>query len=282
MNDLVTRSISGIVYVALIVCSILFCGEWGFPILCALFGVIGVIEFHSLCEPEENSHPLVLPLDIIGMLVVAGSPLLVMALSDKGVNLQIDAPFVFFLIYLIVRLIYQLYVTSDKHPLRCLLVSLSSMLYIGLPLACASALFLFFGKALALTMFVMIWLNDTGAYIVGCSIGRHKLFPRISPKKSWEGFFGGMLFAVVCGLVVHYLFGSWTVGMSVTALCCYGVIVSAFATWGDLVESMVKRAVGAKDSGKIMPGHGGILDRIDSLLLVAPASLVYLFWLMNL
>lgn len=280
MNNLVTRAISGIVYVALIVCSILFCGEWGFPSLCMLFGAIGIMEFHALCDSSDSPQTLMIILDIIGILIIAGTPLLLWTLPAQPDSLlHVALPVTLFLIYLIARLTYQLYVPTDTHPMRCLSMSLFSMFYIGIPLACASMLFLSGGKALALTMFVMIWLNDTGAFLIGCSIGKHRLFPRISPKKSWEGFFGGMLSAVVCGLAVHYLPGSRTIGMNLAELCCFGVLVSIFATWGDLVESMLKRAVGAKDSGKIMPGHGGILDRIDSLLLVAPASAVYLFWL---
>ena len=125
-------------------------------------------------------------------------------------------------------------------------------------------------------MFIMIWLNDTGAFCVGSMIGKHKLFPRISPNKSWEGFFGGVVFAIASAFVFKYGFPQYFDNISIGGLCGLGVVVSAFATWGDLVESLIKRTLGVKDSGTLLPGHGGILDRIDSLLLVVPASLLYL------
>ena len=132
------------------------------------------------------------------------------------------------------------------------------------------------GQALLLAMFIRIWLSDTGAFVTGSLIGRHKLFPRISPGKTWEGFFGGIFFVVVSAVVMKLSFASTFGSESIGVLCGMGVIVAVFATWGDLVESLIKRTLGVKDSGKLLPGHGGILDRIDSLLLVVPASLVYL------
>ena len=132
------------------------------------------------------------------------------------------------------------------------------------------------GKHLLLAMFIMIWLNDTGAFCVGSLIGKHKLIPRVSPKKSWEGFIGGMVFAIASGFVFKFGFPQYFESISLSGLCGLGAVVGAFATWGDLVESLIKRTLGVKDSGNILPGHGGILDRIDSLLLVVPASVLYL------
>ena len=122
----------------------------------------------------------------------------------------------------------------------------------------------------------MIWCNDTGAYVIGSKFGQHgryRLFPRISPKKSWEGFIGGIFFSVVAAVLMSLFMDNM---LSMPLMIGLGFLVSIFATWGDLAESLVKRTVGVKDSGKFMPGHGGILDRIDSLLLVIPAMLCYL------
>ena len=150
-------------------------------------------------------------------------------------------------------------------------------LCIALPLGIMSMYYtLNDGTALLLAMFVMIWLSDTGAFIVGSLLGRHKLFPRISPAKSWEGFFGGIIFVIASAFVMKYCFGAYFTSTSLAALCGMGVTTAVFATWGDLVESLIKRTLGVKDSGNILPGHGGILDRIDSLLLVIPATLIYL------
>ena len=129
-------------------------------------------------------------------------------------------------------------------------------------------------QALLMLIFVMIWMNDTGAFLVGCTIGKHRLFERISPKKSWEGFWGGMAFSILSGVLYYYLIDK-TNGLAFYIIM--GVVTSIFATFGDLVESMFKRSIGVKDSGNLIPGHGGILDRIDSLLFVLPAMVLYLY-----
>ena len=141
-----------------------------------------------------------------------------------------------------------------------------------MPLASLSILYLIGGKEITLCMFILIWLSDTGAFCVGSLCGKHKLFERISPKKSWEGFFGGLLFCIAAGAAFHYLFDILDLWTSML----FGAIVCVFGTWGDLVESLIKRSLGVKDSGNILPGHGGILDRIDSLLLVVPATILFL------
>ena len=116
-----------------------------------------------------------------------------------------------------------------------------------------------------LSIFILIWCNDTFAYLTGRLLGKHKLFERISPKKTWEGFIGGLLFAVLAGVLLAY-FLEWSYIKMIT----YGIVVGAIGTAGDLVESMLKRNVGVKDSGNILPGHGGILDRFDAVLFVVP------------
>ena len=129
---------------------------------------------------------------------------------------------------------------------------------------------------LLLGLFIFIWLYDTGAYCVGVLLGRHRLFERISPKKSWEGVIGGVAFSVLGAFASHHWFNEFFQVPDLMTWVGLSVVVAVFATFGDLVESLIKRTVGVKDSGNIMPGHGGILDRIDSLLLVAPAVLIYL------
>jgi phosphatidate cytidylyltransferase len=123
-----------------------------------------------------------------------------------------------------------------------------------------------------ISLFVFLWANDTGAYLIGVRFGKHRLWERISPKKSWEGFFGGLVFAIISGLVFAY-FNQQTAWYHWVALSA-GVVV--FGTYGDLVESMIKRSVDVKDSGCLLPGHGGFLDRFDSLLLAVYAMLFYM------
>ena len=123
-----------------------------------------------------------------------------------------------------------------------------------------------------LMIFIFIWLNDTGAYIIGSWKGKRRLFPRISPLKSWEGFFGGLVVVIVASFVFSYFY----TGMAWYYWLSFAIVTVVFATWGDLMESLLKRTYGVKDSGNILPGHGGFFDRFDSVILVSPA--VYLLF----
>ena len=124
-----------------------------------------------------------------------------------------------------------------------------------------------------MAIFIFVWLDDTGAYLVGSLIGKHKLFERISPKKSWEGSIGGAFFSIASSFVFAHFFPF----MSTWQWAGLAVTVVIFGTWGDLTESLMKRQLGIKDSGNILPGHGGMLDRFDSALMAIPAAVVYLY-----
>ena len=128
-----------------------------------------------------------------------------------------------------------------------------------------------FSPGIPVGFFLLLWTNDTGAYLVGSAIGKHRLFERISPKKSWEGFIGGLLLT----LLVARLIGGWLGVADTTGWMIIAVIISIAGTAGDLLESMLKRSLGLKDSGTILPGHGGFLDRFDSVVVSFP--LVYLY-----
>ena len=281
MKNLIKRSITGIIYVALIVAAVLS-GGWWFVALFSLFAVLAVNEFSTLCNTGSGGENIpTLVTDMTGALI------LVVGLGS--VNLGLLSPhttavlggtfFLLYLLYLTIRLVMQLY-NHENSPLANLAYSYMGQLYIALPLGILSMYYtLPDGKALLLAMFIMIWLSDTGAFVTGSLIGRHKLFPRISPAKTWEGFFGGIIFVVASAFVMKYFFPTYFESISTSGLCFMGVTVAIFATWGDLVESLIKRTLGVKDSGNLLPGHGGILDRIDSLLLVVPASLFYLITL---
>jgi len=120
-----------------------------------------------------------------------------------------------------------------------------------------------------LSIFLIIWSNDTFAYLIGKGFGKHKMAERISPKKTWEGFAGGFIFAVVCGIIIARITGE-----SYVVYSCYGAVIAVCGTLGDLFESQIKRTLNVKDSGKMLPGHGGLLDRMDASLFAIPA--VYL------
>ena len=132
-----------------------------------------------------------------------------------------------------------------------------------------------------LSVFVFLWANDTGAYCSGSLFGKHKLFPRISPGKTWEGSIGGAVLVLAIAALAHYFLPQIeeSAGLSMPQWMGLGLVIVVFGTWGDLVESLFKRTLGIKDSGNILPGHGGMLDRFDSSLMAMPAAVVYLYTL---
>jgi len=154
---------------------------------------------------------------------------------------------------------------------KSLWYSVFAYFYIILPLACLVFIH-WLNPLYALALFAFVWVNDTFAYLVGSAIGKRKLFERISPKKTWEGFFGGLIFAVFAG----FLFSHLTADNNLIKWLGLAVVVVIFGTMGDLFESYIKRNLNVKDSGTILPGHGGLLDRLDSILFAAPAALLYL------
>jgi len=163
-------------------------------------------------------------------------------------------------------------------------------MYIALPFACINMLAfrsspddggIYFDRILPLCIFIFLWMNDTGAYCVGSLLGRNKLFPRVSPGKSWEGSIGGaILVMIVAAVIGYYVKDNYCATMSaIPHWIGLGLVVVFFGTWGDLVESLFKRTLGIKDSGNILPGHGGMLDRFDSSLMAIPAAVIYLYTL---
>ncbi|MBQ4476244.1 MAG: phosphatidate cytidylyltransferase, partial [Bacteroidales bacterium] len=145
--------------------------------------------------------------------------------------------------------------------------SFLALIYIALPLSIAT----YIGQTdnqLIMATFILIWVADTMAYLVGCSIGKHKIFERISPKKSWEGAIGGFVFTVTAAAFGGYLFPK--LGFEVWQWCVIGAMVGIFGILGDFIESMFKRSADVKDSGNIIPGHGGLLDRLDSFIFTIP------------
>lgn len=278
MKNLILRTITGAIYVALI-CGSVLAGGWYYIVFFGILSIIALHEFYSLSNAStggENVTTLVV--DIVGGLIVCvGLGMVNMSLMPPYATAVMGGTFfTIYMLYLVVRLVMQIY-SQETSPLTNLAYSYMGQMYIALPLGLMSMYYtLADGKALLMIMFVMIWLNDTGAFLVGSMIGKHKLFPRISPKKSWEGFVGGVVFAILAGILGKILLPVYFESITLVGLAGLGLVVGIFATWGDLAESLIKRTLGVKDSGNILPGHGGILDRIDSLLLVVPASLLYL------
>lgn len=273
MKNLIVRALSGIVYVGLIVGTLLWCAE-AFTVLMLVLGILACREFQKMTQGDPVSWIQVANRSL-DMLVVGFAILIpYLVVSYFGLPLAMLFGVIILLIYPVTRLTLGLYDDMRKALLGTAW-SILGTVYIGFGLAAVT--FLGTGymldKWFMLSIFIMIWLNDTGAYCVGSLFGRRKLFERLSPKKSWEGFWGGFMFDVLAGLACALWFN--TTDASIVWWIGLGAIVSVVSTWGDLYESLIKRTEGVKDAGNIIPGHGGILDRIDSLLFVAPVVLAY-------
>lgn len=270
MKNLLTRALSGAVYVALICASVL-AGGWWFTALFTLFSLLAIVEFTRLSRMVTAHGSVVAP-----VVDAAGAVALTFGLTSWWSGQMMVWPLAAYLGYLVVRMCCQV-LAGGANKLETFAFSCMGQIYIALPLGLLGLYYtLPAGGFLLLAMFIMIWLSDTGAYLVGSLIGRHKMCPSISPGKTWEGFAGGVTFAIGSAFVFKLCFPASYTMISLPALCGMGLVVALAATIGDLVESQLKRTLKVKDSGSLMPGHGGILDRIDSLLLVAPASLLYL------
>lgn len=242
----------------------LFYGTFGLMI------VVAVNELLNLLGGDDKTHPVMLRATdcALGLSIFA---LVASSLSGFcliGITLVLLALLLFLFLF---RIIVQLYL-KECNALSCIQRTMTAMMYVALPLSLINVICGVLGSHFMIAVFVFIWLNDTAAFLVGISIGKHRLWERISPKKSWEGFVGGMVVTAVAAWFCPTLFGDFfTFKLTGIQWALVGVTVSAAATFGDLFESLLKRTAGVKDSGKILPGHGGLLDRIDSLLLVAPS-----------
>lgn len=276
MKNVLTRSLTGLLYIGIIVGAI-FGNTFWFWLLTMLFGIMGINEFNRISNNAHLSN-LTRLLDIVGgaILISAGS---VYGRGDTLSNFIGCWPMAYFLgaylVYLIVRLVAQLYI-QDGNALEHYAHSFMGQLYIAVPMSLLGLLYTHTSPVFVLSMFILIWLSDTGAFCVGSLIGKHRLFERISPKKSWEGFIGGLIFCLAAAVAFNFCFSKDFESLNVWQMLGLGAVVCIFGTWGDLVESLLKRTLGVKDSGNILPGHGGILDRIDSLLLVVPSVVAYL------
>jgi phosphatidate cytidylyltransferase len=256
------------VYLAIIIGS-LFLGKVAFGLVFLLINLIALYEFYALTE-ASGASPLVIPSMITGGVAYILAFLVSANLIDTGMFVLI-IPFIIFIF------IVALY--SDKPDvIKNTAISFMGIVYVSIPL-CMITFLAFpvtnayqYSHRLILGIMTLVWINDSGAYLVGITIGRHRLFERISPKKSWEGAVGGAILTLVCALWLHRIMGT----LERTDWIVLALIVSVFGVFGDLTESLFKRSVGQKDSGKIIPGHGGLLDRIDSILFVMPLAAVYL------
>lgn len=267
MNNVVQRTLSGIIYLAIVI-GALFLGEYSFGALFLVISILSLIEFYNINGYSEYDFTAVTGIS-------AGA--LVFTLSFLCASGIIAIEYLWLLIMVPVGfLISGLYLNNE--PLKGIQSLFFGFLYITLPLSATNLLVFpevnagYYTHRIFLGLLTLVWINDTGAYVTGMLFGKHRLFPRISPKKSWEGFAGGTVFTLTAAFFMTRLMGI----LNQDEWLMLAAIVCIFGVFGDLVESLIKRNAYVKDSGTLIPGHGGVLDRFDSLLFVVPAAVVYL------
>ncbi len=267
MSNFWQRSVTGLFFVIALIVGVLW-NPVSFFVLFLIIEILALREFYRLAL-HHHSRPQKYYGSVLGAAAfIAG---FLWHLLDYGWYFSLLLiPMISFIF------IFELY-RNHKHPILNIASTLMGIFYVSIPMMLLNHIVYlrneFDGKIL-LGVFILIWASDTGAYLFGVTLGRNRLFERISPKKSWEGFIGGIIIAQVVALVLSKYWGSleylhWSVLAAITAV---------IGTLGDLVESMMKRSVGLKDSGNLLPGHGGILDRFDSFLFTIPVIFTYLYF----
>ena len=279
MKNFIIRTITGVLFVAAIITC--FLRAEAMILLFALVTGLTIWEFTGLVNEKEH-------VTINRMICTVAGVYFFFAMAGYNSGLTPASVFIPYLVSIIYLLIAELYLIHDD-PINNWAYTMMSQIYIALPFSLLNVLAfrsvgpdITYTYLIPLCVFVFLWMNDTGAYLCGSLLGKHKLFPRISPGKSWEGSIGGGILVMGIAVLIWYLTEQYSVNeLSLNAFewAGLGLTVVIFGTWGDLIESLLKRTLGIKDSGTILPGHGGMLDRFDSSLLAIPAAVVYLYTL---
>lgn len=268
---MLTRAITGTLFVVAITTAIYY-GVYSSALLFILIVLLGVDEFYDMVKKNKHIEPLRIWGTITGLTFICT----LLAIISKGITVRyilIPIMMVFF------TFILELY-RKKQTPFLNIGYTIIGICYIVIPFSMLYHLGYYndssseqgFSYQIILGFFFLLWTNDTGAYLAGKYLGKHKLFERISPKKTWEGSIGGAILT----LAVAYVLSIYFTNLSINNWLVTGILITVFGGLGDLVESMLKRSIGIKDSGNILPGHGGILDRFDGLLLAAPFVYCYL------
>ena len=273
MKNFIQRAITGLIFVVTLIGCIV--GSYlSFGVLFCIISAMATAEFCHLMNQQKG-------VKINRNICVLGSVALFLSFFYYGINPVQTGIFIPYLIIIIYLMVSELYLKKEN-PLNNWAYAMLSQVYIALPFSLLNVLAFQSDETISttsyqyifpLSIFAYNWINDTGAYCTGMLFGKHPLFKRISPKKSWEGSIGGAVFCIAASFAFAHFFpfmsiGEW-IGLALT--------IVVFGTWGDLSESLMKRQLGIKDSVTILPGHGGILDRFDSAILAIPAAVVYLY-----
>lgn len=271
MKNLIIRALTGIIFVVVLISAIYIHPIFFLILFCIITGLT-LWEFGGLVKHYENAN-------LQRTVNVLGGVYLFIATFVYANGLTDGKIFLPYLLFIMLTMIAELYYKAPN-PINNWAFTLFAQIY------CAGSFSMlnFIGAEpgtpgvmsytplFIMAIFIFVWLDDTGAYLVGSLIGKHKLFERISPKKSWEGFFGGLILALASSQAFAW-FAPEINRMNWLGLAATVVL---FGTWGDLIESLLKRTLGVKDSGNVLPGHGGMLDRFDSVMLAVPASYIYI------
>lgn len=272
MKSLLKRTLTGGLFVGAVIASI-FLGHIAFSILFFVITLIGLHEFYS--NLSKN-----------GINVQTISGIIIGALIFSIVSVVSILNNHFALLFLILPLVFSIFIIElyrkKENPFTNIGYTILGVVYIAIPFSLLNFLSnpLFedntYTYSLVLSIFILTWTNDTFAYLTGVTIGKHRLFERHSPKKSWEGFIGGILFSLIAAYLLYRFMPS---NLTIIDWLVFAFIISVIGTLGDLVESMFKRSIGIKDSGNLLPGHGGILDRFDGILIAVPFLFCYLIFI---
>jgi phosphatidate cytidylyltransferase len=266
---MLVRALTGTVFVVILITAT-YLSIFSLFILYLLFVIIGSWEYFNILK--KNSK--VTPNSVLG---ISSSVLTFISLCANPVFNKSPIPFIALLIFTVFgTALIELY-RNKNVPFSNITHTLFPIFYVSVPfglliLANSQTYQNIFHSELILGFYFALWSNDTGAYLFGKAFGKHKLFERISPNKTWEGSIGGAFSAIGISILTGYYFSSLPMWQWIGI----GIIISIFGSMGDLVESLFKRSMGVKDSGRIMPGHGGILDRFDGLLIAAPFVFAFL------
>lgn len=268
MKNFLVRTLTGVIFAVLVLGSI-FLSHWAFFVLMGIFALIGLHEFFPLFTHGQKGTLIYYFMGMITYILISLS--LISTIDFSNVLLIVLG---FFLVMAV-----ELF-RSGEHSWQGIGATVMGIIYVTVPFGMMNSFFYLKSADIAipwilLALFILVWVNDVFAYLAGTTIGRHKLFESISPKKTWEGTISGIVFT----LVFSWLFSLVSDNLTLKEWLGYGLIVSVAAILGDLVESMLKRNAGVKDSGTLLPGHGGVLDRFDAILFATPFVFYYLFLL---
>ncbi len=286
MNNFIVRTITGVLFVLVVLTC--FLKPMAMTLFFALVTGMTIWEFTGLVNARED-------VQVNRFICTVAGVFFFFAVTGFCSGVTPSAVFIPYLLTVVYLFVSELY-TKNANPVNDWAHAMMSQMYIALPLSCLAILAfrgitstgeVVYNPLLPVSIFVFLWMNDTGAYCTGSLIGKHKLFPRVSPGKSWEGSIGGGIIVMLVAALMAWVdeshllesAGALETGLSTIEWIGLGLVVVVFGTLGDLVESLLKRTLGVKDSGSILPGHGGMLDRFDSSLMAIPAAVVYIYTL---